>query len=296
MESLGGSNFGDTYSERLRADTHRVVGGSLNLIRELARISQHIEGRLAAEWIVKRVQFFAYELQAHCNATAPKSERLALLNRFFFEDKSFSCVTDLALCKDPSEAFTLGPVLSERSGIPSVIALLYGFLAERIGVSLEFVDFKPRCFLKWSDDGRSRYIDINRRGVTLTSDELIEMMHTRFQMTAVCPVNLLETYSFESYLSDYIAALKTALIPRNEPLTLLYLQNILIAYQPSNLQLLAERARLHRQVGNFKSALSDLKRFFAFFERSKAPIELQQLHDELVQLFERQKMNIELID
>jgi regulator of sirC expression with transglutaminase-like and TPR domain len=280
--------------ERRHADAQRAVGGCHTLIREISRISAEIDPLVPADWMIKRSLFFAYELVSRVEGREAERDRLALLNKFIFEEKRFECLCDTGKLREPWEAYLFNSVLVKRAGAPTVLALLYAFLADRIGVKLEFVDLKPTCFLKWTDQGRSRFIDITRSGSTLSSDELIETLHTRFQMPTFGNAGLLETFSFESYLADYLTALKTVMITKNDPEQMLFLQNTLIAYQPSNLHLLAERAILHRRVGNFKSALADLKRFFAFHEREKASAELVKLHDDLVKLLERHKAGTEL--
>lgn len=286
----------DSHANRLKADMNRAVGGPLNFLRELSRVSHRMDETVPAEWMVKRVQFFAYELQVLIRPGSPERDRLVELNRFFFDAKRFQCIAEPLRLAQPSAAYALNRVLATRSGAATVLAMIYSYLAERIGLTLEFVDLKPTCFLKWNDGGRSRFIDIIRGGSTLSSDELIEMLQTRFQMTTFCNTSLLETYSFETYWTEYLADFRTSCLPDCDPEKLLFLQNTLIAYQPSNLQLLGERALLHRRLGNFKSALADLKRYFAFHERDKAPPELVRLHEELVQLLDRQKTSIEVID
>lgn len=289
-------NSDDSLADRLRADVHRAVGGPLNLVRELSRISYQLDSSVLLDWMVKRVQFFSYELQTLIRPDTSERDRLAELNLFFFQSKKFQCTNEPMRLQDPSSAFLLGQVLAARCGAPTVIALLYACLADRIQLDLEFVDLKPTCFLKWNDNGRSRYIDVTRGGVTLSNDELIEMLHTRFQMTTLSVDSLLETYTFETFLVEYLNELKLALLKSNDPDKLLFLQNTLISYQPSNIQLLGERALLHRRLGNFKSALADLKRYFTFHEREKAPAELVSLHDELSQLLDRNKTHIEVLD
>jgi regulator of sirC expression with transglutaminase-like and TPR domain len=283
-------------ADRLHADANKAAGGILNLIREFSRISHEFDSSLSAEWMSKRILFLTYELQSEIDPEFDDAERLLRLNRFFFEKKGFAFVADSSRLADPSEALRLAPVLTRRSGAPMVLALIYALLAERIGIDMEFVDLKPTCFMKWTDQGRSRYIDITRMGAPLSSDELIETLHTRFAMMSICNASVLETYSFESYLSDYVYTLKRALPADSDPERLLFLQNTLVSYQPSNLQLIGERAVIHRRLGNFKSALSDLKRFFAFHDKLKAPPELVNLHDDLVQLLERHQVNIEVVD
>ena len=296
MDSTDIASAETRLQDRLRADVHRAVGGTLNLIRELSRISQNLDEAIAAEWMVKRVQFLSYELQSLIPDDATAAERLEAVNKFFFKQKRFQCINDPSKLREPSEAFRLSRVLADRAGAAKVLSLLYAFLAERVGVELSFVDLKPVCFLKWSDDGRSRFIDLTRSGATLSTEKVIETLHTRFKMTSYCNASLCEPYAFEAFLADYIGELKRVLGGKADPEHLLILQNVLISYKPSDLVLLGERALLHRRLGNFKSALADLKRYFSFHEKAKAPAELGQLHDELTTLLERNKTSIEVLD
>lgn len=273
-------------NERLHADAVRAVGGVMNLVREVARISHRIDSTIPADWMIKRIQFLGYELQTLARHAATEGEKLNVLNKFFFESKKFRC--------EPN-SYRLNRILIDRAGAPLILELLYAHLADRIGVTLEFVDLKPTCFLKWYDAGRSRFIDISRGGSTLSTDELIETLHTRFSMTSFTNTTLLDAFSFESFIADYVASLKRHCEPATHPELLMFLQDTLIAYLPSNLYLIGERALLHRRLGNFKQALADLKRYFAFHERDRAPTDLVQLHDELTQL-ERSKTTIEVLE
>lgn len=246
--------------------------------------------------MVKRVQFLSYELLTLVADTEDVSEKLRILNHYFFTTHRFRCIQDPTRAEHPADAFRLDRVLGSRSGAPVLLELIYAFLAERIGLILDFVDLKPTCFLRLNENGHSRYIDITRGGTLLTSDELIETLHTRFQMRSFSHGTVLEACTFENFISDYVSFLKLSYDIGHEPEIHLFLQDVLISYQPSNLQLVGERALLHRRLGNFKNALADLKRYFAFHDKSKAPAELTKLYDELVLLLEKHKMNIEVLD
>jgi regulator of sirC expression with transglutaminase-like and TPR domain len=268
--------------DRLHADVQRAVGGILNLAREAARISEKLDPSISAEWIIKRLKFLSYELQPHCPMSANAQERLACLNKFLFEDKGFRSLSDIGVVASPSEALRLGSVLSERIGAPLALELVYSFLADSIGIALDFVDLKPTCFLRWRGDGRSRFIDLSRQGRMLSNDELIETLHSRFRMTEFSNAGVLEAFTFENFIADYICALKCKHDLEGDAEKLLFLQDALIAYRPSDLHLVGERAILHRRLGNLKPALSDLKRYFAFHDRSRAPREFTALYDELL--------------
>ena len=288
-------------SDRLRADVNRAVGGMLNLLREASRISARLDAEVTADWIVKRAQFLGYELQAEIESLgidkSDEEARLARLNQFFFKEKQFRCLSDVTRLADPSLAYRLNSVISSRSGAPMALELLYAYLADAIGIRLDFVDLSPTCFLRWRCGMRSRYIDITRGGSTLTSDELLNTLHSRFQMTDLSTTSCLEDRAFENFIADFVLALKATIDVAYEPEIVLFLQNTLIAYQPSELALVGERAFLHRRLGNFKLALSDLKRYFAFHDRDRAPEDLVRLYDELTKLLEQTTSSgVEVID
>ncbi|MES2962503.1 MAG: hypothetical protein V4760_01345, partial [Bdellovibrionota bacterium] len=92
-ESMETSHFSQ---ERLHADVHKAVGGSLNLVRELSRISQELEPSVHSEWLLKRALFYSYELNMLVDDSMSERDRLATLNHFFFEEKRFKSLTALA--------------------------------------------------------------------------------------------------------------------------------------------------------------------------------------------------------
>lgn len=281
--------------ERRPTNLYRLVGGPLNLFREMARVNQYLEPAVPAEWIIKRIQFYSYELQSRLQSNQTERDRLALLNHFFFEEKKFICSPKGRHSDNPQSLLSLAKVFNKRTGSPSILALLYSYLAERVDVPLSLVNLKPTCLLKWNDGGRSRFIDMNRNGVTISSDELIELLHSRFQMTSVVSTSLLEDITFDTFITDYLVSLRATFDPALDLNQILFLQDTLIEYLPSQIQLLAERAQMHQSLGNTKLALNDLKRFFSFCEKDKAPQEIVALYEELLLMYERNRPNFDLI-
>lgn len=258
----------------------------VGILSEVSHVCHQLEPSVPAEWMLKRVQFLAYELQTYFEAAADagsESGRLKALNRFFFEEKKFRCI-DTA--NSPIDGLRLNRVLSSRLGVPMMLELIYAYLAEGIGLALEFVDLKPICFLKWRDGLQTHYIDLSRNGKTLTSDELIETLNSRLSSNSVASAQVLEALSSANFTTEYLLALKKALGNSADPQTLLYLQDTLVRLQPNNFQLIGDRALLHRRLGNLKSALADLKRYFAFHDKSRSSNELIKLHNDLIQHFE----------
>jgi regulator of sirC expression with transglutaminase-like and TPR domain len=291
---------GDPSKGRSLTESSRQLSADIfKILNEVSRITHRLDPSVPAEWMIKRVQFLAYELQTFIRTVTSTealrdAEKLSLLNRFFFSEKKFRCVVETSSTQANApqngqtiEGLRLNKVLSSRVGAPVVLELIYAYLADVIGLTLEFVDLKPICFLKWRDRDQARYIDVSRNGKTLTNDEVIETLSTRFRMTSFSSSQVLETCSATSFTFEYVSSLKQALGAMHDPQTVLFLQDTLIGYQPSNLQLVGERALLHRRLGNLKSALADLKRYFSFHDKTRSPSELINLHSELIQLLEQ---------
>lgn len=284
---MDGNSHGAAYSDLV---LHRML-------REMSTISAQLESSIPSDWIVKRVQFLAYELRSHTPAHSTPLESCRILNQYFFREKGFNAVSRLQDIPDASTALLLHRVLVTRTGAPAVLSLLYSFLACQIGLRLEFIDLRPTCFLKFVENGVSRFIDLTREGRVLSSDDLLESLHTRFHLEAVPRSALLDHVPSSRFMTDYLLALKVAYVRRGEPEALLLIQNALMAHSPASLQLLGERALLYRRLGHLKSALSDLKRYFSFSDREKSPEELTRVYDELVAMLDRPgRTTIQILD
>jgi regulator of sirC expression with transglutaminase-like and TPR domain len=258
------------------------------LLRELSRISQAFDPTLPADWMVKRVQFFAYELMSlvgHPGSSDSLSksvralsviDRVKVLNRFFFEQKGFSC---RPIATGRTEDWLLHEVISRRTGSPPVIALLYVLLAERLGLETDWVTLpasSARAVLRIADSPRSHHIDLTAGGRLLDDQDLLDLIALEPNLDGKDG-----TRPAVAFLVDYIKNLKATIDLESQPNRALFLQDLLVAWVPSDLRLLAERAQIHRRLGNLSVAWNDLKRYFSFFEKDHAPDEIRALFGEL---------------
>jgi regulator of sirC expression with transglutaminase-like and TPR domain len=264
-------------------------------ISEISLICGRIDDSMPSAWISKRIQFMGYDIRATIAGDLSPRERLNSLNSYFFGAKDFQAISDSAYTNDAGPLYLLARVLASRVGSPMMIALLYAYLAEQIGVNLHFVDLQPHCFLKLVDAGTSSFIDLSKAGRCLSSEELLELVQTRWKSN-VSDERLAETLSHEHFVVDFCHALKRTYAKREDAERLLILLNHILEYQPSNLLLVAERAMVLRKLGRFKSALLDLKRYFAFHDRETAPPEFVQLYDDLNTLFQDRKNQIDILE
>ena len=290
------------------------------MVKEIDCVATRLDPGVRAEWALKRLRFFSYELHVDAPANTSPRQACEALNHFFFHKNGFAPVTisasdssflgsragnsasssagrsadssvgsslanSASSSRDPhadlAAAYLPHKVLRNRSGAPAALALIYSYLASQIGLPLGLIDLRPACFLKFVEDGVPRFIDICRRGRILTSAEFLESLHLRFDLPSAQASALLKAVPGQRFVNDYLSALKGAYLSQGAHDSALIVQNALIDQQPSAVRLFGERALLHRQLGDLKNALIDLKRYFVFHERSAAPPELVRVYDEL---------------
>jgi regulator of sirC expression with transglutaminase-like and TPR domain len=265
------------------------------LVQEISGICSRVEINVKAEILAKRVLFLSFEAQTQIPQELSWDLKLQKLNEFFFDKKDFAIVADASF-HDPVALQLLNRALASRVGAPRPLGLVYSSIAQKIGLNLEFVDLQPHCYLKYVDQGTSRFIDLSRRGKLMSSLELLETLQRRLQTPSISSTELLETVCHERFIIDYLVALKSAFKYRENLEPLLIIQNHILDLQPTNLPLIGERALLFKQMGHDKNALSDLKRYFAFSDRKRAPQELVKLYDELCQSLQSRSSQFELLD
>lgn len=224
-----------------------------------------------------------YELTASLKSDFTTSQKFDLLNYFFFDLKEFAIPVE-PLFHDPLSLNLLNRVLNARVGSSKTLALIYRYLGEQIGLKFEFVDLQPNCFLKYVENGISKFVDLARHGKILSSDELIATLQSRAKTKAEV-ADLCETMSLDEFVINYLSILKNAYQQRSNLEPLLIVQNWLLEYQPANMMVIGERALLLNHLGHFKNSFADLKRYFSFADRNTAPLELVNLFDELSRKF-----------
>ena len=198
--------------------------------------------------------------------------RVDRLNRWFFEEKRFHTLADNGCV---AERVTLHTVISNRIGSPTAIAMLYAFLAEGMGLNLELFAAGPLCVFRFECDGRAWWVDVARRGVISEDGEAMRSLAAR-------PRDPLRPLDPQLAFIAYLKALRMAYRMREAAEPLLTIQNWILSCRPEDPEALGERALLLRRLGQKKSALADLTRYFRLTPREQAPPEIPRAYDELL--------------
>lgn len=236
------------------------------------------------ESLEKRLAFLGWDLEAKVGPVCFENHA-----RAFFTDLGFrpvanhdsgnagNCDADLSL---------LDTVLSRREGAASAIAILFAWAAEIVSktaadaqnkLSVEFLENVPAHVVRVRTPTNSEYVSLFDAGRKLEAADWISFCN---QGTA------LERLSISDVWIRLMLELRSALDnpstrwPESAGLRAqLLLLDQLIALRPSLIRLFADRAMLKHRLGDASGALDDLKRFFAFQDRSSAPPALVSLFE-----------------
>jgi len=127
----------------------------------------------------------AAKLKSRLPAKADDKVKLALLNRYFFDERGFHGSRDDYYSRSNSY---LNEVLDDREGLPITLSVVYMELAGRIGLKLSGIGM-PGHFV--TRHGEGDFIDVFERGKTFTLDEAKKRIESRgfdFRDDHVAPI------------------------------------------------------------------------------------------------------------
>ncbi len=275
-------------------------------LREFARLSNPEED------LDRRLKFFRWEIASRVEqaaleyasgATSPELE-LEALNAVFFEDLGFRNDKGIA---------ALDTVLAKRIAPPALLAMLYAWVAELFFRALREQNrndsdecgsgkkFFKRIDLVFdtpaevvravpcpsNDVGRVILLDLDNKGHRVAdgtwcawAEKSANGFVTKSMAEALIAAltELFVSLDFRNTDSSRAVGDTRALESLQRQLAIL---DMIIALQPSETKRLADRAVLKTRLGQNQRALDDLKRFFAFHEKSQAPAEIVSLFETL---------------
>ena len=261
----------------------------IHVKEDLSQITKHVillnknlDATTDVENLVRRLQFLCYELRAQIGDGESLENKLRILNDFFFYQKNFLAVSATDTEDPPYQSLFLEKALLQKAGSSITITLIYNHLAQHIGLPLYFIDLDPKCFLKFVGDEQTIFIDLSRGGKFLSAEDLLENIRKRLKNEKLSVSKVCESLTPSQFLVNYLNSIKRHLLRSASLNELLIVQNSLLDLLPQNLSLLGERALLHYKLNLWKNSVSDLKRYFSFQPRERAPQELVRIYEEMI--------------
>lgn len=219
----------------------------------------------------RQIQFFGFDILKTCDGME-ESERWETLRKFIFEEKAFQLSSSRLqdVCEDD---VLMKSILDDRMGHPLPVVFLLLHLAHFLDIPLALIQARHHFLLKWVRSGKTLYLDLYNEGRALNDQELIQVLN-RSSST-------LEAWSAKQLMVQYLELLMHAFEASQSLPQLHTIYNLMLQIDDSNIGVLGARALLRQKLGFTRDALSDLKRYFSFVEKSHAPGEIQQAWMEL---------------
>lgn len=218
----------------------------------------------------RNLNFLTFQATAECGE-GDRGARFRALNTFFFERRGFAVSND-SLRRCSAEHLLLDSILESRIGHHLPLTILYIHLAQQIGLPVSLLSCQSFPVLKWvTEQGKAQFMNFSEKAKPLDSGELLKIVNKLSQID----LQAFDKLEPKAILSRYLHSLleffaKTIQCGERHDLL-----SMLIRVDPSNLDYLAQRALLRREMGMPREAITDLKRYFAFSHQDKAPTNLQ---------------------
>ena len=260
----------------------------ISLAPFLIGLNSFIKGEPDNHHFFKELNYLSFELEQLCESDN-EEERVDKLNHFFFQLKSFQI-----LHQDNDEltqdSLLAESVLTQKRGAPLVISLIYTHLAQHLNLPIYLINHPQMCIAKWVRPGSSKFIDLTRGGKVLNESQVLNFFN-RIKNNSKIEIPYLDPLKAKDILELYLNQLLKTFNKNNRLNPQHILLNLLNQLRPTNLKYISLRALIRKSLGLNKEAIDDLKKYFSFSGKTRAPKNLKMAYYELQALKEDQTQN-----
>jgi regulator of sirC expression with transglutaminase-like and TPR domain len=204
----------------------------------------------------------ALRLKRRLPENAGLTDRIGVLNRFFFRELGFA--GNLNDYYDPDNSH-LNVVLKRRRGIPISLAVLYMELGEQIDVPVRGVSFPGQFLLRVTLPEGDVMLDPTT-GQSLSEAKMVDMLepylsHTGGDSVASALRMLLQPATGREIIARMLRNLKAIYVQTERWQRLLAVQQRLVILLPENIEEVRDRGLAYARLDYVRPALEDLERY-----------------------------------
>lgn len=234
---------------------------SLPLTETAISLAQDAYPDLDLEAVLAELDELALRLKRRLPDAADLTERIGVLNRFFFRELGFA--GNLNDYYDPDNSH-LNIVLKRRRGIPISLAVLYLELGEQIGIPVKGVSFPGHFLMRVTLPEGDVMLDPTT-GQSLSEAQMVDMLepyisHTE-QSVGTALRMLLQPATPREILARMLRNLKAVYLQTERWQRLLAVQQRLVVLLPQNIEEVRDRGLAYARLDYLRPALEDLERY-----------------------------------
>jgi regulator of sirC expression with transglutaminase-like and TPR domain len=254
-------------------------GGHFPLLECAATVPQYADDGFAPADVVRCVHAWGEQLAARIAADTSATNRLRLLNHFFFDELHFAPGDNDYYSVDNSY---LHRVVERRRGIPITLSLLYMEVGRAIGLKLNGVNFPGHFLVRLPVGDNALLIDVYGRGVTLSAEQLQARAAQAGPAAAEVPLELhLRPAPARDILARLLRNLKAIHARGSDWTALLEVQHRLVLLAPDVPEERRDRALAYEKLECPRAAADDL---VAYLSLHADPPDAHEIRDRLARL------------
>jgi regulator of sirC expression with transglutaminase-like and TPR domain len=195
---------------------------------------------------------------------APLAARVDAVNRYLFGELGFK--GNREKYDDPRNS-CLNKVITQRSGIPITLALVYIEVARRAGIRSEGINFPGHFLVRalqelhTDDPGEGLIVDPFHAGAILSEMDCRALLHKHMGEDAAYEPTLLARATRKQILVRMLLNLKRLYVQMRSFPQALFVTDVLLTLQPSSLVELRDRGLLAYHLNDLSRALKDLEEY-----------------------------------
>lgn len=243
--------------ERFSRMIHRP-DESIDLGRGALLIAQEEYPDLEVGRYTRMLDDLALELQAWIGVAREPTEVIELMNRFFFEEKTFSGNREDYY--NPKNSY-LNEVLDSKQGIPITLSLLYLEVGRRVGLPLSGVGLPGHFLVRYRGEEDDFLIDPYNNGELLSREDCQQRLDQIYGGILRLRPEYLAPLPRKAILVRILNNLKSVYVSRQEYAKALAASERILLLDPDSSQELRDRGLLFAQTGFFARAISDLEAY-----------------------------------
>jgi regulator of sirC expression with transglutaminase-like and TPR domain len=251
----------------------------LPLLTLAAQLPRYADASCDPAAALAQVAGWCEQLSARVAADASATNRLRLLNHFFFRQLGFAGAVD---DYDSVENSYLHRVIARRRGIPITLSLLYAEIGRAAGLQLRGVSFPGRFLVSLRVGTASLFIDVFGGGATLSAGELRARLRKAMPQSpeaALAP--FLNAADDREIIARMLRNLKRLHCGARQWPAALEVMNRLVTVLPEDATERRDRALVYEQLECPRAAVSDL---VAYLSMSASPPDAADARDRLARL------------
>ena len=245
-------------------DVLDVPREQLNLAEAALVIAREEYPTLDIAAYLARIDATAQTLRARLRADIAPMEKLALLNRYMFEELGYA--GNSADYYDPRNSY-LNEVMDRKLGIPITLAVLLIEVGRRLGLPLSGVSFPGHFLVKCALRDGAVIIDPYAKGAALGIKDLQKRLRVLSGGADIAPeavMRLLTAAKPADILARMLRNLKSIYSEcgeRSDQVKALTIVSHVLDLCPQSADDYRDRARLHEELECFRAALADFEAY-----------------------------------